>query len=230
MNDILAKGPNMLNNLWELMIRFRAYRYGLISDITKAYHSMRTALLEMNLRHVVWGHANPNLKWKVYRFTVVAFGYRPAAALLEIVIKKAVKMFGQVDPIAASRLNKDMFVDDLETGGELHKVTRFKGEENTETLECSGTIPDILRRGGLRLKAIQISGEEDGPKLEKLGGFVLGLGWSSKRDTLTIDLSVNVTKRKRGIPSSFWSQLRSKGLTSLEGVESDQENLSVCSQ
>ena len=201
LNDILAKGPNLLNDLWELLIRFRSYKVGLISDITKAYHSMRTGPLEKHLRRVVWRHADNSRPWKVYGFMVVTFGDRPAAALLEIVIRMTVQLYGHIDPLAASRLLSDMFVDDLETGGELHEVIQFRGQEDPETLQCSGTMPEILRQGGLHLKAMQYSGEDAEEKLAKLGGSVLGLKWTSHDDRLSINLAVNLSKRRRGLPT-----------------------------
>ena len=57
----------MLNDMWALLIRFRGYCIGLIRDLTKAYHSVRTGLLEMHLRRVVWRHADP--KAEVYAQT-----------------------------------------------------------------------------------------------------------------------------------------------------------------
>ena len=81
----------MLNDMWELLIRFRRYCIGLIRDLTKAYHSMRTGLLEMHLRRVVWRHADP--KAKVYAFMVVTLGDRRTAALLEIVLKRTIQIW-----------------------------------------------------------------------------------------------------------------------------------------
>ena len=86
----------MLNDMWALLIRFRGYCIGLIRDLTKAYHSMRTGLLEMHLRRVVWRHADP--KAEVYAFMVVTFGDRVTAALLEIVLKRNIQMYGDLVP------------------------------------------------------------------------------------------------------------------------------------
>ena len=122
LNSILAKGPNLLSDLWSLMVRFRGHKYALISDITKAYHSLKTELLEMHLRRIVWRSGDVSQKWRVYGLLVVAFGDRPAAALLEIVIKITVQMYGNIDPMAARRIENDMFVDDVVTGGELEEV------------------------------------------------------------------------------------------------------------
>ena len=43
-----------------------------------------------------------------------------------------------------------------------------------------------------------MSGEDDGPKLDQLGGAVLGIKWSSQLDMLYIDLTVNISRRRKG--------------------------------
>ena len=78
------------------------------------------------------------------------------------------------------------------------EVLQFKGREDPESYKCDGTIPEILSKGGLRLKAMQMSGEDDGPKLDQLGGAVLGIKWSSQLDMLYIDLTVNISRRRKG--------------------------------
>ena len=64
-------------------------------------------------------------------------------------------------------------------------MKRFIGVEQ-EILQCTGTVPAILREAGLVLKAIAVSGELDGEKLAKLGGAALGLSWSSEEDLISI--------------------------------------------
>ena len=176
LNEMLAKGPNILNDIWELLIRFRSYRVGLISDVTKAYHSLKTGILEKHVRRVVWRHGDSKAAWRVYGFCVVTFGDRPAAVLLHIAILVTCQLYNSVDPLAARRLCTDMFVDDLCSGGEKEEVDRFMGDKEVDSLVCSGTMSRIMRRGGLNFKAMQKSGEEDGEKLKLLGGAVLGMG------------------------------------------------------
>ena len=201
LNEVMCKGPNVLSDLWELLLRFRSYRHGLISDVTKAYHSMKTGLLELHLRRVVWRHGDRGADWKVYGFLVVAFGDRQAAVLLQIVIRLTCEMYKNVDLIAAQKIQDDLFVDDLVTGGELELVDRFMGDKDVETFKCTGTMPQIMEEGGLYFKAMQRSGEADGEALELLGGAVLGVGWSSERDRFLFNLSINVSSRVRGEPT-----------------------------
>ena len=200
LNGLLAKGPNCLADTYELLIRFRGYSKGLISDITKAYYALVTGLMEMHLRRVVWRKDRTG-NWDIYGFLCVSFGDRPAAVILDVVIKLTVQMFGGLDLLAAKRLKEDMFVDDLVSGGTDDEISRYVGEEDPDTLQCSGTMPTILAQGRFTLKAIAWTGEHDGPKLIKLGAAVLGLGFSTQYDTLTVKLGANISPRKRGVPT-----------------------------
>jgi hypothetical protein len=40
LNCILAKGPSLLSDQWQIMVRYRNYKYVLATDVTKAYHQL----------------------------------------------------------------------------------------------------------------------------------------------------------------------------------------------
>ena len=201
LNDMLPKGPNVLKDIWDIFIRHRSYRKSLVSDITKAYHSLLTGLVEKHTRRVVWRFGRRKDRWRVFAFVVVTFGDRPAGVFLEIAIRITCQVHQAVDPQAALRLETDMFVDDLVSGGEEAEVKRFMGEVDLVSQQFSGTMPEILRKGGFRFKTMLASGEVGGDRLEKLGGAVLGTAWDSGTDMFSISLVVNVSKRRRGAPT-----------------------------
>ena len=53
LNECLPKGPNSLNSMFEVMIRFRCYKAGLVFDLTKAYNSIHTGEVEKHVRRLV---------------------------------------------------------------------------------------------------------------------------------------------------------------------------------
>ena len=123
-NDIWAKGPNSLNNLLEVLIRWRCYEEAVVWDLTKAYHSIRTTDKEKYLRLVVW-RFDENGNWKVWAFVVVAFGDIPASVLLELVKDKAAELGKEIDGVAAARISNDSYVDDNLTGGTKEEVMKM---------------------------------------------------------------------------------------------------------
>ena len=109
LNDCLVKGPNMLADIFDHLIKFRSYEMALVYDVTKAYNSMKTRQVE---RHVwrLWMRLSSEEDWQVYGFNTVQFGDRPAAALLTVAVEKAVENYEEV----ASKLGlpTDIFKED----------------------------------------------------------------------------------------------------------------------
>ena len=92
---------------------------------------------------------------------VVAFGDKIAAVLLQIAIRLTSELYREIDLVASHKLLNDMFVDDLVSGGELTEVLRFMGNRDKDTGKRNGTMVQILERGGLYLKAMQKSRDQD---------------------------------------------------------------------
>ena len=111
LNSILMKGPNTLSDQWSILNKWRNYEVGLCSDVTKAYHSLRTGEVEKHLRRVLWRFGNLDSNWKVFAFPTVSFGDKPAAALLEIAVKKVAELNSNIDPVASNRIINDRCVD-----------------------------------------------------------------------------------------------------------------------
>ena len=198
LNGILAKGPMALNDTWDISVRFRHVECGLSADISKAYYQMKTGACEKHLRRVLWRHGDVGTPWKIYGFEVVSMGDCCAACFMELTKRGTCKMFGEIDPVAAKKTADDSFVDDVSTGGTKAECERFKGTMDPETCLCDGTIPQILAAGGFQVKAVAVSGEPDGLALEKLGGAVLGLKFSTSEDMLRVTFKVNISAFKHG--------------------------------
>ena len=84
LNDITVKGPNTLADVYDNLFKFRSYQVALMFDITKAYNSIKTGLVEKHLRRF-WFCINPlSEEWKILGFNCVQFGDCPAAAFMTI--------------------------------------------------------------------------------------------------------------------------------------------------
>ena len=196
LNGILMKGHDTLSDQWDVLTRWRSYEKALCSDVTKAYYALKTGELEKHVRRVCWRHGNPAGKWCTYGFNTVSFGDRPAASFLEIAIRRTAEMNQPIDPLAATRIKEDRYVDDLSTGGSPIEVARFMGAETKEPFQHDGTIPKILSKSSLHLKVMVSSGETDLSKIKRLGDKVLGIGWNPTTDELTFRFSVSLLNRK----------------------------------
>ena len=149
LNDICVKGPNTLADIFENILKFRSYKVALIFDNTKAYNSIRTGIIEKNLR-ILWFCQDPQDEWRTFGFECVQFGDRPAAVIMTIAVERAAETFQEVandmnldveevkeDSI---KLLKDVYVDDGTTRGTQRQVDRMLGSK-MEDGNFSGTIP-----------------------------------------------------------------------------------------
>ena len=195
LNDCMPKGPNSLNSMFAVTIRFRCYEAGLVFDLTKAYNSMHTGIVEKHLRRLVW-RFSPQEPWQDYGFATVAFGDRPAATLLELCKDITVDAGHDIDPVAAKKLKQDSYVDDFCTGGSKAEVARMMGQRLCDG-SYSGTVCKIFSKGSLKVKVMVASEEQDQEAKDLLGNKVLGYIWEATTDNMGVKFSVNISGRKR---------------------------------
>ena len=81
-------------------------------------------------------------------------------------------------------------MDDIATGGSPSQVKKMAGKrQNSQSkFETNGTLPAILSKGALHLKAVVTSGEQDEEVLDKLGNSVLGINWDASSDLISIEM------------------------------------------
>ena len=121
------KGHDALSDQWDVLTRWRTYDTALCFDVTKAYHSIEIGELEKHVRMVVWRYGDIAKLWRTLCLCTVSFGDRPASSFLEIAIRRTADMNQDIDPVAATRICNDCYVDDFATGGTPAEVAGFVG-------------------------------------------------------------------------------------------------------
>ena len=174
LNECLVRGPNNLNSMVDISLRFRCHQQGMVFDLTKAYNMLRTGPLEKHLRRFVWRFF-PQDDWIDFALDSVAFGDLPAANCLEIGRNKTAEAGSNIDEVAARRLISDSYVDDGVTSGTVEEVKRMKGERLDDGT-FTGTVPRILKLGDLKLKVIVSTGEADEEVKGLIGTRYLDMG------------------------------------------------------
>ena len=196
LNDCLIKGPNSLNSMFDIMLRFRCHESGLVFDLSKAYNSLKTGDTEKHLRRFIW-RFDPDGPWKDFAFDSVHFGDCPAANFLEIGRDMTADAGRDIDEVAAEKIKNSSYVDDGVLGGPKADVDRMKGTRLADGT-YDGTISRILARGKLKPKVIVTTGETDEEAMNLIGNKVLGYGWNATTDMLSVKFPVNVSQKKSG--------------------------------
>ena len=201
LNECLVRGPNSLNPMLNISLRFRCHDEGLVFDLTKAYNSLKTGPVEKNLRRFVW-RFNPDDDWEDFAFDCVAFGDSPAANCLEIGRNMTADAGYEIDPVAAEKIKNDSYVDDNVSGGSKEEVERMKGERLADG-SYSGTMRQILDVGNLKSKVFVSTGEADAAVKHLIGNKVLGYSWNATTDFMAVNFPVYLANKKHDAPGQI---------------------------
>ena len=89
LNESLETGPCLLSKIFDILARFKAYKYGLTSDIKAAALNIRIAEDEKDFLRLLWvSNIEVNeAEVTVKRFTSVVFGLNCSPFLLGVTIK-----------------------------------------------------------------------------------------------------------------------------------------------
>ncbi|GFQ95318.1 reverse transcriptase domain-containing protein [Trichonephila clavata] len=189
LNDNLKTGPNLNPNPLILLLKFREFRIGLVSDVEKAFLQIVLAEEDRDCQRFLWSDNFPPNNLKIYRNKTVTFGVK-SPFLLTATIKHHIKNYEISQPLAYEILNEYLYVDDLITG------------TNTvnEALELSKHAKLILKDANMNLRkwktnSIELSQNWEESKFEKqthneaVPIKVLGLIWNTLTDEFELDLS-----------------------------------------
>ena len=101
-----------MGDLYNILIRWRSYNKALSYDVTKAYHSIHVAEQERMMRLVVW-RFSADSPWVTDTNNRLGFGCPPSSCFLELVKRLASELGFSIDPMAASQLRNQSYVDDV---------------------------------------------------------------------------------------------------------------------
>ena len=221
LNDILPKGPNSLNDMLEVTVRFRAYENVFAYDLAKAYNTMKSGLVERHLRRFIWRFEEDG-PWLDFAIDTVHYGDRPAACQLEVSKKKIAKLGESIDPEAARKLVEDSYVDDGFSGGKVADIQRMVGTKDSDG-NYSGTLSQILALGGYKVKEFVIEGDMSQADKNLLSNTVFGYFWDPKTKFMKMLVSLNLSKKKRNV--RVLPDLTVKDLVTLKQVKMTKRNL-----
>lgn len=125
LNDLLAVGPKLQDDLYVLLLRARKYKVILSADIEKMYRQIVVSEDQLNLQRILW-RSNPNEKIRDYVLRTVTYGTANAPYLAVRVLHQLAMVEKERFPIAAEIIKNDFYMDDLMCGADnLGMRSRF---------------------------------------------------------------------------------------------------------
>ena len=116
LNDCLYTGPCLLNNLVELLLRFRFPQYAFVADIQGTFPHIKLREEDRPIVRSLWYKDNePNKEICVYTYTTIVFGHTSSPVCLGAVLLHHLEKFSS--PVAVD-ISQKIFVDNLLSGVE----------------------------------------------------------------------------------------------------------------
>ena len=187
LNDYWLKGPDLLNDLFGVVLRFRENQVAFIGDISKMYHRVLIPETDQHVHRFLWRNLQTHRKPDVYVKSVLTFGDKPAPAMAQIALRKTADELKETFPKASKVIKDNSYMDDIcdsvHTEEEAQKLTK--------------EIDNVLETGGFKVKGwlTNVPSKSDTDPEEaneatilqrKSEEKVLGVVWNSATDTLML--------------------------------------------
>ncbi|XP_071941071.1 uncharacterized protein [Antedon mediterranea] len=205
LNEYWMKGPDMLNDLFGLILRFRENETAIIGDISKMYHRVLIPIRDQHVHRFLWRNLNIDSKIDVYLKTVLTFGDKPSSAMAQTALRKTAEEGRHQFPKAAQVLKRNTYMDDL-----CESVTIVD-----EAKVLTKNLDNVLKKGGFKVKGwlsnrnLTSTESDREVKIKLLQNLeeekVLGTVWEPISDKLKYRVNIelnnsetmsNLTKRK----------------------------------
>ena len=111
LNDYWYKGPDLLNNLFGVVIRFRENPVVICFDIAKMYHMIAIPEEDQHVHSFLW-RSEVNRQPDTCVKTVLTFGDRLAPTMAIRAMRKTAKMKEEEKPKASEAILMNAYVDD----------------------------------------------------------------------------------------------------------------------
>ena len=198
LNDYWAKGPDVINSLIGVLMRFRQGTFAIAGDISKMYNSVKLSTFDQHTHRFVWRNGDLNKVPDHYALTNVSFGDRPSGAIVIIALRATADMSKDTHPIEAEIIKKDTYVDDL--------LTSVNNED--QVIPLMSGIESVLAKGGFKIKhwitSSKLSDKHESTQLNILNTDnerVLGLIWNPERDQFGFRVKINFSSKRNKLPT-----------------------------
>jgi len=198
LNEYWAKGPDLMNNLLGVLVRFRENCVAVAGDIRKMYHSVAISELDQHTHRFVCRNMDSYRRADIYKIKCVSFGDKPAGSIAALALRKTAEMGEEEFPTAAETIKNNAYVDDI--------LGSVPSEEEADKI--TDEIDDILSKGGFQVKSwTKSSNKAENVQVcpatlsgsTEVTSKVLGIVWNSKTDTFEFVAKVNFSPKHRKV-------------------------------
>ena len=193
LNDQLDSGPDFLESLPGVLLRFRQYAVAFKADIRDMYLRVGINEEDRGALRFLWRDAERKKYPDVYEMTCLVFGANSSPASALFVKNENAKRFAASRPNASRKILKDFYMDDFlsscKTATEAFEIIRdvidINKEANFEMHAWACNNVNVIKQ----LK--NTANNTDVTKLCDRGGErILGLYWNTQKDLLSFNVGI----------------------------------------
>ena len=203
LNSSWELGPDLVNSLHSVLLRFRKDRVAAQGDITKMYYMVRITEKESWMQIFMWKFLGEQ-DVRYFKMERLVMGNKPSASLSGVALGETARLgeYQTKFPAAFKALTSDAYVDNIFVTAPDHTSLNNKIAE----------IEYVAANGGFYFKPFVISGQnipdvvigvQTQESLNNLEEKALGVYWDVRKDLLYVkaDLSKSSKKVRRGVPT-----------------------------
>ncbi|XP_052561903.1 uncharacterized protein LOC120426371 [Culex pipiens pallens] len=188
LNDVLLNGPVIQDDLRTIISRSRLFPILLVADVEKMFRQIRMDAEDLPLQRIRWRFSEDD-PIDTYELLTVTYGTKPAPFLATRTLKQLSVDDATKYPLAAERIARDVYMDDVITGA-YHPAEAKQIREQLDTMTLGAGFP--LRKWVSNCEEALEGVSEDNLALPKEKGIdfdeertvkTLGLVWEPKTDT-----------------------------------------------
>ncbi|XP_043246401.1 uncharacterized protein LOC122393959 [Amphibalanus amphitrite] len=144
LNDALITGPDLLQSLVGVLIRFRQERVALVADVEAMFHQVRVRVEDQPALSFLWRHMDRSRPPDTYQMMVVIFGARCSPTLANYALRRTAEDHKEdTDESRATveSVKRNFYMDDL-----LVSVPDVEQARKMRT-----NVTELVAKGGFRL-------------------------------------------------------------------------------
>ena len=199
LNTILAKGPDrFLNNLAEVIIRFRNGVWAVKGDVKKMYNCVALEPEDCYVQCFLWRDLDCTREPETFQVIVNNIGVKPAGCIATLAFYGSADHFKEQFPVTSDQLKKNSYVDDIGLTGRTREEIQCRTEE----------ADTILAHAGMRVKQWVFSGDvadnmelgdivENLPLEDSSTKRLLGVIWDPNMDVFRFSVRINLSPLKK---------------------------------
>lgn len=193
LNDLMYNGPNLQQDLHNLILRWRQYKYVVTADVEKMFRAILVRLQDQHLQSILW-RSHPRESLQEYNLTTVTYGTRAAPFLAMRTLKQIGIDHAEQHPSAAAALESSFYMDDYMGGSHTiedakqlqHGLIAVLKSAGMNLRKWSSNEPQLIET--LQPEQINAPFEFKDSESRK----TLGLRWIPSSDMFTFDTRIEL--------------------------------------